>query len=345
MPGAEAQGQPPVPGCRMTDSVTVITPVYNGAATLARCLAPLAEMRRAGEIAEIIVVDDGSTDDSAALAAELGARVMSSGGRRGPGAARNVGAAAARGDVLWFVDADVVVHDDAARVLGDAFRRTGATAVFGSYDDDPPAANFLSQYKNLVHHYYHCRGAGAADTFWAGCGAIRRTAFLEAGGFDTVRYPQPSIEDIELGVRLSDRGHAIWLAPELLGTHLKAWHLANLLHTEIFRRALPWSRLIQSRPGRAATLNVTPAERARALLAIAFAASLPLALVAAVPGWLALAMLAAVLIANRELLALFRRRRGAAFAVAGVLFHQVYYLYASAAFAWSSLERAVGRGA
>ena len=323
----------------MTLAVSAITPVFNGAATLARCLAPLLAMQRAGEIAEVIVVDDGSTDGSAAIAATLGARVLPSGGRLGPGGARNVAAAVARGDVLWFVDADVVVHADAARVLAEAFRRTGATAVFGTYDDDPPAANFLSQYKNLVHHHYHREGEGEAETFWAGCGAIRKAVFLDAGGFDAARYPEPSIEDIELGARLRDRGHAIWLAPGLQATHLKAWHLANLLHTEIFRRALPWSRLIQSRPARAGTLNVGPAERARAVLALVFFASVALALAGIVPAWLPLATLGAIAVANRKLMAVFRRRRGAVFALAGVLFHQVYYVYASAAFAWSWLER------
>ena len=326
-------------------AVTVITPVYNGAATLHRCLAPLLAMQRRGEVAEVIVVDDGSTDASPAIAAGLGARVMASGGRLGPGGARNVAARAARGDVLWFVDADVVVHADAARMLADVFRRTGATAVFGAYDDEPPAANFLSQYKNLVHHYYHREGEGDAETFWAGCGAIRKAAFLDVGGFDAARYAAPSIEDIELGWRLRDRGHAIWLAPALKATHLKVWRLPNLLHTEIFRRALPWSRLLHSRPARAGTLNISPAERLRALLAIVLLVSIPLALFATVPRAVPVALLGGVAIANAKLLALFRRRRGIAFAVAGVLFHQVYYLYASAAFAWSWLERRAAPGA
>ncbi len=329
----------------MTPTLTAIVPVFNGVATLARCLAPLLAMVRAGEIAEVVVVDDGSTDDSARIAAALGARVIPSGGRLGPGGARNVAAAVAAGDVLWFIDADVVVHADAARVLADAFERTGAAAVFGAYDDAPPAANFLSQYKNLVHHHYHHESEGAAETFWAGCGAIRKAAFVDAGGFDAARYPAPSIEDIELGIRLRERGQSIRLVPGLRATHLKTWRFGNLLHTEIFRRALPWSRLIQSRPARAATLNVAPAERARALLALALAASLPLAAARVVPAFAPLVLVAAALVANRKLLALFRRRRGVAFALAGVLFHQLYYLYASAAFAWSWLERRVAPAA
>jgi GT2 family glycosyltransferase len=319
-------------------SVSVVMPVYNGAATLELSLAPLLRMLRDREIVEVVVVDDGSTDATRQIAARLGARVIESGGRLGPGGARNVAAPAAAGNVLWFVDADVVVHEDAARVLVDAFRTTGAAAVFGTYDDRPPAANFLSQYKNLVHHYYHSKSGGASETFWAGCGAMRKAVFLDAGGFDAARYPRPSIEDIELGCRLRQRGFPIWLAPALRGTHLKVWHLRNLLHTDIFLRALPWSRLIQTQRGVPATLNFKPSERVRALLAILLFASIPLAVVALVPAWVPVALVVVALAANGKLLALFHRRRGALFALAGGLFHQFYYVYASAAFAWTWLE-------
>jgi hypothetical protein len=296
-------------------------------------------MRRSGEIAEIIVVDDGSTDASAAVAAELGARVLSSGGRLGPGGARNVAAPIARGDILWFVDADVVVHDDAAGALAAAFAASGAAAVFGSYDDRPAGANFLSQYKNLVHHFYHHRGGGEADTFWAGCGAIRKDVFLATGGFDAARYPHPSIEDIELGHRLRRRGSRIILAPEVQGTHLKVWRLGNLLHTDVVRRALPWSRLIQSESGLPDALNVGVGERVNAALAIALLVSIVLCAAGRAPLWLPLACVVGVGVASARLFALFRRARGSAFAIGGVAFHQLYYLYSAGAYAWCWIER------
>jgi len=128
------------------------------------------------------------------------------------------------------------------------------------------ARNFLSQYKNLVHHYYHHREGGDADTFWAGCGAVRKDIFLASGGFDALTYRYPSIEDIELGFRLRQRGLRVVLAPEVQGTHLKVWRLGNLLHTDIFRRAVPWSRLIHSRSGLPDALNVGVGERINAAL-------------------------------------------------------------------------------
>jgi hypothetical protein len=339
----------PVDPARLADAsasplaVSVVMPVYNGETVLRASLAPLAAMRRSGQIAEIIVVDDGSTDASAGIARELGARVLSSGGRLGPGGARNVAAAHAVGDILWFVDADVVVHDDAAKALTAAFASSGAAAVFGSYDDRPAGRNFLSQYKNLVHHFYHHRGGGDAQTFWAGCGAIRRDAFLASGGFDAKSYPYPSIEDIELGYRLRDRGYRIMLAPEIQGTHLKIWRLANLLHTDTVRRALPWARLIQSRGRLPDALNIGVGERIRAALAGALILAAALAATSLAPPWLPLALLAAVAIANAALFRFFQGR-GVLFAVGAVAFHQLYYLYSSAVYAGCWLERRLGLG-
>ena len=313
-------------------------PVFNGRGFIERSLPPLIDMLRRGELVEVIVVDDTSTDDTAAMAKGMGARVMPSGGRLGPGGARNVAAAQATGEILWFVDADVVVHDDAARELQRAFAEPGVTAVFGSYDDKPPAKNFLSQYKNLVHHFYHHRGKSEASTFWAGCGGVRKDVFLAVGGFDVVRYTRPSIEDIELGYRLRAAGGRILLWPTLQGTHLKVWRFFNLIHTEVFCRAIPWSRLMLSQPGMVNDLNVGTAERLRAVLAGLFIAGVVACLHPTIPGWIALALFGAIAFANADLLRLFYRRKGSLFALRGLLFHQVYYLYSGAAFAWCWLE-------
>jgi cellulose synthase/poly-beta-1,6-N-acetylglucosamine synthase-like glycosyltransferase len=320
-------------------AICAIMPVYNGAALIRQSLLPLLAMQGCGEIAELIVVDDGSSDETVEVASSLGARVISSGGRLGPGGARNIAAQLATSDLLWFVDADVVVHSDAARVLAGAFTDSGAAAVFGTYDNHPSAVNFFSQYKNLVHHFYHSRQAGDAETFWAGCGAIRKDIFLELDGFDLARYPVPSIEDIELGCRLRRRGLRIHRTPKLQATHLKVWRLGNLLYTDIFCRALPWSRLIHTQDALVNTLNIGTAERLYAVLAACVFASILMAASGLVPWWSPLAVLFVAGAANWRLLEVFHRARGAAFAVCGIMFHQVYYLYSSVAFVWTWLEQ------
>lgn len=325
-----------------SSGISVIMPVYNGAAFIPLSVPPLIAMQQRGEIFEVIVIDDGSTDDSIKLAQQMGARVLSSGGRIGPGGARNQAAEIARGGILWFVDADVVVHDDAAVSLARGFEEQQVAAVFGSYDSNPPARNFFSQYKNLVHHYYHQRASDEAQTFWSGCGAVRRAAFLVSGGFDVERYKYPSIEDIELGHRLIKAGERVRLLRDVLCTHLKVWRFGNLIHTEIFRRAIPWSRLIvSSGDGIPNDLNVGMAEQVRAVVA----AVLLLSILACLAGFISLPLLLIpvllMLYANREIALFFKRRGGLAFACGALLFHQVYYLYSAAAFVLVMIEQAL----
>ncbi|MGZ5095412.1 MAG: glycosyltransferase [Burkholderiales bacterium] len=322
--------------------ISVIVPMYNAALSIERCIAPLCAMLRCGEVKEIIVVDDCSTDRSPDIVNAIpSVRLERTPARTGPGAARNQAAAVASGTHLWFVDSDVIVARDCARVLVRAFTETGAGAVFGRYDDRPSAENFLSQYKNLVHRYYHSGGTSAASTFWAGCGAVERTLFEELGGFDVARYCCPSIEDIELGYRIADRGRQIVLRQDLQGKHLKEWRLRNLLYTEVFARAIPWSRLMLKRKHLTDDLNVSRGERLRALLALGCVLGLLAWAADVIPWSLLLAAVAGAALANLKLIRFFHTQRGPIFAARAVLYHQFYYMYSSAAFAYAALEHFV----
>lgn len=328
----------------MTSStVSVIMPVYNGVDYIKQSLPPLVAMQARGEVLEVIVVDDTSTDETPQLAAQLGARVLPSGGRLGPGAARNVAAREARGDILWFIDADVIVHNDAANVMHEAFAGDNVVAVFGSYDDEPPARNFLSQYKNLVHHFYHQKAREEASTFWSGCGAVRKQQFLEEGGFDVEMFKRPSVEDIELGYRLLERGGKIRLRVDMQCTHLKVWRFWNLLHTEIFCRAIPWSRLMLSGRGLVNDLNVGTGERIKAVIAGLFFLAFFGWLIGLWPVSVFVLLLVVALAANWDITRLFYRRKGLWFAIGGFLFHQLYYVYSAGAFAYAMGEKMLGK--
>ena len=140
------------------------------------------------------------------------------------------------------------------------------TALHGSYDDAPSAGGTVSMFRNLLHHHIHQTGAGPAETFWSGLGAVRRTDLLAVGGFDGVRYPHPSIEDIELGHRLAVAGGRLRLDPTIQGTHLKRWTLRSMLWTDFARRGVPWVAL-QLRTRRiASTLNCSWRHRVSALM-------------------------------------------------------------------------------
>jgi len=312
-------------------------PVYNGRAYLERSLPPLLE-RLGRDLLEVIVVDDSSIDGSRELAERMGVSVIPSGGRLGPAAARNLAARQARGDVLFWVDVDVAVHADAVEKVRRAFATSDAAAVFGSYDDRPSDPGFWSQYKNLLHHYTHQRAGEEASTFWTGCGAVRKDSFLSAGGFDASRYPRPSIEDIEFGYRLRAAGGRIRVLHDLQGTHFKRWTLAELLHTDIFQRAIPWSKLILENRYSRPDLNVRRGEGARAAVAIGIFASSVLAIGGLLPTWIPGGLLLMGAVSNLPLLSLFHRRNGPVFALGGLLFHQVYYIYSSLAFGWCCLR-------
>ncbi len=223
-------------------SVSVIIPVFNAADHLRACLASLAQWS-AGPL-ELIVVDDGCTDESADVARSFGAMVLSTGGRVGPARARNLGARAAHGDILFFIDSDVCVHADTLeRVRRDFAVDPELAALIGSYDAFPRSPDFISQYKNLMHSFVHQRGRREACTFWSGCGAIRREVFLRQAGFDE-SYDRPAIEDIELGYRLRLSGSKMVLDKDLQVTHLKHWTFWSLLRTDVLDRGIPWTELI-----------------------------------------------------------------------------------------------------
>ena len=226
----------------MHRSLSIVIPAFNAAGHLRVCLQALET--GADSVHEIIVVDDGSTDETREVAAEFPVTLIQASERRGPAFARNLGAKAATGDILVFLDADVCVHADTIERIRQSFESDPELdALIGSYDSSPRSQDFLSQYRNLMHHHVHQRGAQEASTFWSGCGAIRRTLFLEHNGFDEA-FGRPAIEDIELGYRLQRAGRKIELDRTLQVTHLKRWTFWGLVRADICDRGIPWTELI-----------------------------------------------------------------------------------------------------
>ena len=313
--------------------ISVIIPVYNGLKTLPHCLAALQSSSRCPD--ELIIIDDGSTDGSGNYAESLGHTVVKVvDGPAGPAAARNLAAIQAQGNVLVFVDADVAVHPDAiARIAAHLTADPQLDALFGSYDDSPPMAGLISRYKNLLHHYVHQNSAGEVSSFWAGCGAVRAQAFRAIGGFDAEAYPVPSIEDIDLGVRLRKAGHRIRCCPDVQSAHWKQWGLLNWLRTDIFCRAIPWTQLILREGPVPNSLNLNRRAQIAALASLGAVGSAALAIFYPVALILTALALAVVLACNAGLVQLLFRRGGPLLATAGFGFHVVYFLYSSLTFA------------
>jgi len=314
--------------------VSVVVPARAVDRPLELCLASLRSASPAPH--EIVVVLDGCPD--AALEARFGVHVVALPAHCGPAAARNAGARHARGDVLLFVDADVLVPPGViAQVSSTLTTEPDLTAVFGSYDDEPCATNLVSQYKNLLHHHVHQGACREASTFWSGCGAIRHDAFLAAGGFDE-RFERPSIEDIELGGRLRRAGHRIRLCPDLQVKHQKRYGLASLLRSDVFDRALPWTRLILANRELPHDLNLSSSSRVSAALVCALVACAVGSLAAPALLLSTLLLAAGLLAINRDFYALVARKRGVAALLGVVPLHALYFLYSSLAFGWCVAE-------
>ena len=320
---------PASPGPR-GPALSVVVPVRDGGDDLGRCLRGLRDSTYTDY--ELIVVDDGSADGSAALAEAAGARVVRHASPLGPAAARNAGAEAAAAPIVFFLDADVVVHPDAlARAAARLAADPTLAGLFGSYDDAPDAPGVVSRFRNLLHHHVHHQGDFVADarpvrTFWTGCGAIRRRAFLDLGGFDPRRYRRPAIEDIELGYRLNRAGHRIVLARDVLAKHLKRWTLAKVVRTDIFQRGVPWTLLMLRSKVAESDLNVSRGQKlCVALTGLAILAGLA-APWAPISLGVSAASVAGIVAINRDFYRFLARRGGRGFAAASVPLHLLYYV-------------------
>lgn len=319
-----------------TPFLSVVMPVHNGMGVLPDTLGALAESDLDRGRWELVLVDDASTDGTVELARRHADQVIElSGAPHGPAFARNRGAEAAKGDVLVFLDADVRIAPDALGRLARLFASDPLLgAAFGSYDDQPPAAGVVSRYRNLLHHYHHHRGAGEAETFWAGLGAVRADAFREVGGYDEVRYARPQIEDIELGRRLRRAGHRIVLDPTIQGAHLKRWTLKQVVQTDLLHRGIPWMRLLLEEGGEGAVLNVAAKEKICVALVGAFLAVLAAAAVLTSPVLLLVALVCVTIVVlwNVDLYRYLARGRGVGFGLAVVPLHLLYYVTSGMAF-------------
>ena len=325
-----------------TPFISVIVPVYNGRAFLHQCLDAIFASDYPSF--EVIVVDDCSTDESADLSLKKGATVISTSKRSGPASARNLAAEKAGGELLMFIDADVVVaRDTLGKVAENFVRQPELSALFGSYDDEPAEQNFLSQYKNLQHHFVHQNSSHEAFTFWSGLGAMRREVFLKFDGFDSQKFAVPSIEDIDLGFRLHTAGHRIILDRNIQAKHLKKWEIVSHLRTEIFCRALPWSRLILESNGLKNDMNMKTSDRLSAVLVGVFAISLPLILWRPLFAIIAVGCIAGLILLNRKILSFYARKRGLLFAMMTLPWQMLYFFYGSVVFSYCWMRYALAQ--
>lgn len=303
-------------------SLSLIIPVYNAAATLEACLTSVISSLVP---IQVIVVDDGSTDATCSIARRFPCEVLHTNRNTGAAAARNRGARAASGDILFFLDGDMLMERDTAARILEIFRADPSLdALFGSYQKETVPKNFVSVYKNLLHHYTHQNSAPTAATFCSGFGAVRRDVFLELNGFDE---SQQALEDIEFGYRLYRSGHQIRLIKDLQFTHLKTYTLAGLVRSDMLNRAIPWTRLMLKQHIFRNDLNTKSNNVASVLLAYLLVLA-PLWVWFIPSGvWLAGVLLLLFVLANFGFLSFVTRERGLVFGLQCTVMSWFFYLY------------------
>jgi glycosyltransferase involved in cell wall biosynthesis len=284
---------------------------------------------------EIIVVDDASADTSVGIAARYADTVVKLSGRvSGPAYARNRGVELARGEIIAFVDGDVVVRPDTLpRMLATLAERPDLDAVSASQDELPEASNFISQYWNLLLRFGEQRYSGRCAHFAPGCGAIRRSAFLSAGMYDEWRFATACLENVELGERLLAAGKGVLLSSELKVTHLKQWSLPAVCRevwgrSRLLARSLGYTRMRTAAPSEVVfTLSrmLTPAVALLGTLMLAAAFVPPSAAVKAIVALIVL------LLTNLPLHRFYTRARGFGFAILSAPLHICVQIVSAAA--------------
>jgi glycosyltransferase involved in cell wall biosynthesis len=218
--------------------ISIVIPVRDGARTLDACLA--AACAEAGSGGEVVVVDDGSTDASTAIAARHPCRIVRLPTPRGAAAARNAGARAARGEILFFIDADCVLLPGTIGRVAAAQESAGPRSVVGgTYDRRPFDAGFFPAFQAVFVNYHETRRADDPDYVATHAMSMRTADFLESGGFDESFLP--ILEDVEFSHRVRRAGYRLRIEPAIQVRHSFGFNLRGSLRNAA-RKVRYWTR-------------------------------------------------------------------------------------------------------
>lgn len=218
--------------------VSVIIPMYNAANYIDRCLSSIS--KQTIKNFEIILVDDCSTDDTVQRVRNHPFDVIQLKERLTPGGVRNYGARYASGDILVFLDADVILKPDSIENIIYLLSEPGIDAISAIYTEDTPEISFFSQLQNLILVYRFSKLCEATVLTISSFCAIKKNAFETVDGYnEKMRY----YEDVEIGHRLTRKGFRCKFNRSLAVTHLKYYNHLDLLR-EYFRKAVAMSNYV-----------------------------------------------------------------------------------------------------
>jgi len=216
-----------------SNTVTVVIPARDSESVLNECLGALKASSY--PVHEIIVVNDGSLDKTSSVAKQHSVKTINLDSPYGANYSRNKGAAAASGDILLFLDSDVVVQADTIRQIMSYFSENSVDAIVGLYSSEHRHHNLASQYKNLWIRFSYLKSGPRIDWIFGAVSAIRKSAVWKVKGFDRRLFMEHGGDDLELGKRMTASEHNILLKPEIEVEHLKRHTLISLLKNDFAR--------------------------------------------------------------------------------------------------------------
>lgn len=220
--------------------ISIVIPTYNSSRFMPGLLASI--FKQAVDNMEVIIVDDCSKDDTVEIAKGYPVTVIEMEKNGGPAKARNRGVNEAKGDIIFFLDSDVIVLDGTVREVKDYFENNpSANCVIGVCATEPLNKGFVPTYMAMFE-YIHLVSVrdGKVSVFAPRCGAIKKELFLRVGGYDE-SYKGADVEDFELARRIS-REDSIFLDPKILVRHQFVNNFSEAVRN-YFKRAVMWIHL------------------------------------------------------------------------------------------------------
>lgn len=222
--------KPPIP------LISIIIPNFNGASTLRRCLSAATAVK--DEYFEVIVVDDGSHDNSVEIIKEYSCRLIQLEQQAGASRARNVGAKNSHGDFLFFTDADCLIQADTLSVIRQTMAANNSNVVIGgTYTIQPGDNRFFSAFQSAFIHFSETKYLQTPDYLASHALAIDANTFRESDGF--AQDFLPILEDVEFSHRLRRMGRKLIIEPRLMVQHIFNYSLIDSLRNAL-RKTKYW---------------------------------------------------------------------------------------------------------
>lgn len=220
--------------------ISIILPVYNRPEYTDQALASIR--RSLYTDYEIIVVDDCSDDETVQVIKKHKPDFfIRNDVNHGPFFCRNIGAAHARGTILYFTDTDVVVAEDTLAKVHNHLIDDNLECVIGLYSIEHPNNNLCSIYKNSWIRYSYLNSGEYVNWFFTAVGAVRKDVWDRNRAFDLQKSNKTGSGDIVFGRFLAENGVRILLDRGLEVIHLKRFNIVTLLENDLLR-AFGWSK-------------------------------------------------------------------------------------------------------